>query len=49
MNFGFRKVLAPATEQTLPVNTADVDVEGGQLLGPLAGHYRGYCGVLVGN
>ncbi len=41
-------VPAPATEQMLPVNTADVDVEGGQLLGPLAGHYRGYCGVYGG-
>ena len=41
-------VPVPATEQTLPVHTADLDVEGGQLPWPLAGHNRGYCGVYGG-
>ena len=40
-----RTVPAPAAEQTSPANTASVDVEGGQLLGPLAGRYNGYCAV----
>ena len=46
--FGFRKVPAPATEPTLPVNTVDIDVEGGQLLGPFAAHSTGHCGVSRG-
>ena len=41
-------VPAPAAEQTSPANTDSVDVEGGQLLGPLYGHYKGYCGVYGG-
>jgi probable HAF family extracellular repeat protein len=41
-------VPAPAVEPTSPINTDSVDVEGGQLLGPLAGHYHGYCGVYGG-
>lgn len=36
---------APAAEQTSPVNTDGVDLEGEHLLGPLAGHHVGYCGV----
>ena len=38
-------VPAPAAEQTSPANTDSVDVEGEQLLGPLAGRYKGYCAV----
>jgi probable HAF family extracellular repeat protein len=38
----------PAAEQASPVNTDGVDVEGRQLLGPLYGHYKGYCGVYGG-
>lgn len=38
-------VPAPAAEQTSSVNTDGIDIEGGQLLGPLAGRYKGYCGV----
>jgi len=41
-------VPAPTAEQTFPANTAGVDVEGEQLLGPLAGRYKGYCGVYSG-
>jgi probable HAF family extracellular repeat protein len=39
---------AAAAEQTSSANTGNVDSEGEQLLGPLAGHYRGYCTVYGG-
>ena len=38
-------VPASAAEQTLSVNTDSVDLEGEHLVGPLAGHHVGYCGV----
>jgi probable HAF family extracellular repeat protein len=38
-------VSTPAAEQTSPANTNSVDLEGEQLLGPLYGRYKGYCGV----
>jgi probable HAF family extracellular repeat protein len=41
-------VPAPAAEQESPVNPDSVDVEGEQLLEPLAGHYKGYCAVYGG-
>ena len=39
---------APAAEHASPVSTDGVDVEGGQLLAPLFGRYKGYCGVYGG-
>jgi probable HAF family extracellular repeat protein len=39
---------ASAAKQAFPAKTDGVDVEGGQLLGPLYGHYKGYCGVYSG-
>lgn len=44
----FGNVPPPAAEQESPVNTDSVDVEGEQLLGPLAGRYKGYCAVYGG-
>ena len=41
-------VPASAAEQTSTANTGSVDLEGEQLLGPLYGHYKGYCGVSGG-
>jgi probable HAF family extracellular repeat protein len=41
-------VPAPAAEQSSPVNTDGVDLEGAHLLGPLSGHHVGYCGVYGG-
>jgi len=38
----------PAGEQTSSAYTGSVDLEGEQLLGPLFGHYKGYCGVSGG-
>ena len=39
---------APIAERTSSANTDSVDVEGEQLLGPLAGRYKGYCAVYGG-
>jgi probable HAF family extracellular repeat protein len=41
-------VKAPAAERTSSASTDGVDVEGEQLLGPLYGGYKGYCGVSGG-
>ena len=41
-------VPASSAEQTSSANTGSVDLEGEQLLGPLYGHYKGYCGVSGG-
>jgi probable HAF family extracellular repeat protein len=41
-------VRTPVAEQTSSANTGSVDLEGEQLLGPLYGHYKGYCGVSGG-
>jgi hypothetical protein len=38
----------PAEEHASSASTDGVDVESEQLLGPLYGHYKGYCGVYGG-
>ena len=38
----------PAAEHAPSASTDDVDVEGDQLLGPLVGYNKGYCGVYGG-